>query len=237
MESQVVTGASDLGDLQMNPGVVLSGTVLDFSGSPLANIDIDADYSSTGLEAALCGDSTAVDGSYSVIVPTEAVIIEFSPSFTLPLAGHSEALALVANTLLDVVLQPCPFGIGYGQGLPGTNGLVPRLTTSGGVPRVGNGDFRYRVERALPGTGVLVINSLGALSINFLGGTIVVDFRKSMSISRFRITDPTGVAEIASPLPPSFLLGVNLFSQALVSDPMTPQGWAMSRGLITRICP
>ena len=63
----------------------------------------------------------------------------------------SPSVAISGPTLLDGTLPDCPFPTNYGTGTPGTGGLVPHLTHSGGTPREGNANWAMELQNGRGG--------------------------------------------------------------------------------------
>ena len=244
LDDVVVSANTNVGVIQLQTGVTLFGTVTDSGGLPVPLVDIDVMDTVTGQEVPLCGGGSNASGVFSFVVPIGVLDVEFSPGFQLPLGAHVEsALSITSNTLLNAALPDCPFGINYGTGLAGTGGFVPHLTTSGGAPRIANLAYRFELEEGLGGAPAVLIISLGQFNIPLFGGTMLVDFRKGMSVRQTVILGgASGVGGEGSapgflPRIPIALSGVTLYSQFFVLDTVTPAGLAMSEGLQMAVCP
>ena len=97
-----------LGTILLDPGVVLSGTVLDFQGQPHAQVDVDLKFTATGVKVTLCDDNTNAAGQYQVVVPTGTFDVKFTPPPTLGLGTQTIPGVVVAgNTVLNGTLPDC----------------------------------------------------------------------------------------------------------------------------------
>lgn len=78
-----VSGATNLGTVVLDPGVILSGTVVDAQTSaPIANCDIDVDEAIYGGRIVTPNDLTNAAGQFSVIVPLGLHHVSFDPPST-----------------------------------------------------------------------------------------------------------------------------------------------------------
>lgn len=103
----------------------------------------------------------------------------------------------------------------YGQGCPGTGGLVPKIAADD-APRLG-ATVAFDLRDALPGSIALLALGLTGLQIPLGGGCSLLNdalFVSSVPIS------PSGTTSLSQALPSSpALVGVSLFAQYAVLDP------------------
>ena len=106
--AQPISSNTFLGTILLDPGVVLSGTVLDFQGVAHPQVDVDLNFSSNGAKVTLCDDNTDAAGQYQVVVPTGTFDVEFTPPPTLGLGTQTILGVLVnGNTVLNGTLPDC----------------------------------------------------------------------------------------------------------------------------------
>lgn len=130
---------------------------------------------------------------------------------------------------VPTVCQPTPYGVGLGGALG-----VPILDSAGQPAQVGNGDFELVVKGAQPGAPTFVALGLQQLSLPLFGGTLLLLPFKTQTTQ----TDAFGQAHAAFPIPAlPALAGVPLFFQAAVLDPTAPQGFSLTAGLQSVLCP
>ena len=109
VENVVVVGASALGDVQLTPGVSLSGRLVDGGGTPLPGINLDFVDPATGLELPIPGDSSGPTGTFLVAVPLGPLELQILPGEgNVPLyAPRLIELDLSVNTALgDLTVDP-----------------------------------------------------------------------------------------------------------------------------------
>ncbi len=145
-----------------------------------------------------------------------------TPRIALPVSALS--LALATSPLLAQQT--------YGSPTAGTGGLAPLLTSI--RPGLNDPGFRLDVQCAAPSSLAAVVLGTASGSLPLVGAELLVD--PSSLVGSFQgLTAPPGPGEgsvsfgLPIPnLPP--LVGFPLFFQALVLDPVAPQGLAASRG-------
>jgi len=237
-----VSSDLDLGLFQLAPGAVLSGTVRNASGQPVAGVDIDVERSATLAEVVVCSDSTDAAGQYAVIVPFTTIDVMFTPDFSQALGSASVKNVLITGArTLNATLPNCPFATNYGAGLAGTGGTVPHITTSGGAPSVANPDWRIEMQNGRGGAFAILILSTGSAALPFRGGTILVNISVGQHFNQFvTLSGTPGAAGAGSytfdPGPLTGASGFTGFAQFAVQDPGAVQGWAMSEGLQMTFC-
>jgi len=127
VEGLVLGANTNLGMLTLVSGVVLSGTVRDVAGSPVAGADVNVRNATTGVSVFLCGDNTSATGTYAVVVPSGSMNVGFALPGQHGTTGEDfhAAVPILGDTRLDGVLPaPSP---GFG-GTP-LSGLAPLTTT------------------------------------------------------------------------------------------------------------
>ncbi len=237
-----VSSNTSVGLIVLEPGAVLSGTVRNSGGQPLANVDIDVDLAGTATSVVTCNDNTNGSGFYSVIVPFTTIDVRFTPNFSLPYGtAFSQNVVITGNRTLNATLPNCPFPTNYGTGLAGTGGIVPHITTSGGAPSVENEDFQIECQDARGGSLAILVLSLSPASIPALGGTILVNIGAGQHINVTTMTSGTPGAPGAGSFSFAFpslagAAGFAAYAQFGVRDPNAVRGWAMSEGLEMHFC-
>ncbi|OUU23346.1 MAG: hypothetical protein CBC13_05695 [Planctomycetia bacterium TMED53] len=81
LRDTLITGVTDLGDVRLREGRTLSGTVVDLSGVPVSDADIDARDLMTGEKIVTPGDNTDGSGAFQVLVPVGQFEVEIDPPF------------------------------------------------------------------------------------------------------------------------------------------------------------
>jgi hypothetical protein len=140
---------------------------------------------------------------------------------------------------ISVVESDCPAPQHYGQGTPGTNGLVPTISSSG-LPSVGSTDYKligqsfYGGQKGFLFTGFsrVTVQADNGVWLNVLPPWIVISF--TFAGAPF---PGTGSIEIPAPIPndPAFG-GVHFMNFFLGVDPGSASGFGGSDGLDTTIC-
>jgi hypothetical protein len=103
----LVTSTTNVGQITVLPGAILSGTVTDAQGTPFADADIDLDHPVTGVSVPICGDNTDAVGAYAVVVPKGTWTVVFEPTgFDVPYGADVHAsLSIQGNTVLHGVIR------------------------------------------------------------------------------------------------------------------------------------
>ena len=97
LPSVVFAGPLNLGNVDLEAGISLFGTITDSMGLPLTNVDIDLNDSVTGVSILLTtGDNTDGSGAYSVLAPAGT----YDATFTAP-----AVLGLADLVLTNIVLN------------------------------------------------------------------------------------------------------------------------------------
>lgn len=241
-----VNADTNIGVLEMEAGVVLSGTVRAFDGATVAGADVDADRSD-GTPIHLCADNSDQFGNYSVIVPSDVLSLEFDPpGFALPLGTQDvSGVNVVGNTVFNASLPACPFGTSVGTGTPGTGAMVPSLDPFGGAPRAGNTAYGLELSAGVGGgAGFLSLSlppkfsSRSAFPNGQLFGVVT-----SPTVLSPKTKPLTGVAGVAGagtakfPMPvDSSMIGTSIVARAYVLDPVAAGGLASTNAVLVKFC-
>ena len=245
-------------------GHIVSGTVRDGQGLPIAGVDIDAN-NGTGGEFFLCQDGTNAQGFFSVVVPVGTTGLEFTPSYQVPF-GSFETGPVNGPLNLAVTLPDCPGHVTYGTGLAGKGGFIPTITSTGGSARLGNDKYGIVVNGARGGARAVALVGYAEASTPFRGGTLHVaggvppDGSSPGFVQNIHGADDgnlwpigfdmlffdlpgakdvagAGNFVVAAPIPNLPILnGLSRFIQLLVKDRDAVQGWAMSPGMRITFC-
>ncbi len=130
----VVSGATDLGDVALGPGIVLSGRVTGPGGAGVAGADLDLIDSSTGVKAFTPKDDSDAQGNFSFVAAKGTWIVQVQPPVASKLVSKRLAPAsLTTNTALGTI------GVEAGVWISGT------VRTTGGLP-VEGADLDVLVE-------------------------------------------------------------------------------------------
>jgi PKD repeat protein len=90
-----LAGDTNLGDVTLFPGLLLSGRVLRSNGTPVVGADIDVHVSSSGDKLYTPGDNTNSAGDFEVVVPAGTYDIEVCPPPAAPLIAKEVRDVLV----------------------------------------------------------------------------------------------------------------------------------------------
>jgi hypothetical protein len=143
----------NMGIVSLDPGFVLSGTVLGPGGAPVVGADIDVDTMLGDVRVLTPGDNTDPAGQFAVVVPSGTYVVSVEPPFALGLVGASVSpVTVTGNTTVPV------FNLQAGVVLSGTilawNGL-PEVNADASPPSFhpepGTSESR-RPSSASPGT-------------------------------------------------------------------------------------
>lgn len=244
-----VNANASLGIVTLPQGFHISGLVTDGIGTPIQNVNLDVKDEATLLDLPLEGDSTNGSGNYDIVVPAGTYTVTFSPPYSLPLAADVQTGVVVAGpTVLNSVLPPCSFFQTSGSGTPGTGGLVPQLTATGGTPRLGNADYTLELSNARGGALALIETSFAPFGGGGTGGS-VGPFVQGLRVAgggRVHAGVLSGTPGMAGqgsasvPFPIAgdpALIGLTLHAGAAVRDPQAAGGVALSPNLSALICP
>lgn len=169
MRNVVVSGTKNLGTIQLQAGVFLSGTIRTTGGTPVSSLDLRVTDNVTGFEVPLMGNTTNAFGNFQVAVPKNSIEVFFDggsaqPAFVLVSQTHTLAPTVDTNM--------------------GTITMQPGYIVSGHVQRASNGlavaGVDIDVKNTITGASLLLnndnTNSLGNFSLILGAGTYDVDF-------------------------------------------------------------
>jgi len=119
----VTVGTTDMGVIPLEQGALLTGQVVRLSdGTPVADVDIDVDRSSTGERIYTPGDNTDANGIFEVIVPVEPVDLSVSPDKAERLVGLVLAGIAIAGDTNVGALALEPGALLFGTAVRASNG-------------------------------------------------------------------------------------------------------------------
>ncbi len=241
LASRVVTTTTFLGTQLLPPGFTLSGVVTSNTGAPQNGVDIDVHVVSTGASVYLGSDNTNAAGQYSVVVPAGTYRVDFSPPYSVPLAGAQvPSLVVSANKVQNATLPSCPFFSTVGVGAPGLGAITPQISASGGAPRLGNSDYTLHVSQGRGGAFAIVFYSTNPAS-NPLPSPMQVQApmtRRIVALSGPLGVPGAGAAAFSLPIPQDpFLAGNLLRAWFRIRDGAAVSGLSSTNELRATICP
>lgn len=94
-------------DVTLDYGVVISGAVTGQSGTPIGDVDLDADNLATGVRVYTPNDNTdSTAGAYWIVVPPAAYRLRFQPPAGTRWVGlQIDSVYIPADTIIDTVLH------------------------------------------------------------------------------------------------------------------------------------
>ncbi|MCP3915354.1 MAG: carboxypeptidase regulatory-like domain-containing protein [bacterium] len=237
-----ISSTTNLGNVTLQPGFVLSGQVRDGNGSPIVNVDLDVIRA--GLEVTLCGDNTDAAGNYAVIVPSGNLDLIYTPPYELPFGSLTIPDRPVGGDASEsVVLPDCPCAAPMGVATPGTGGIAPVLTANGGCMRIGNPDWAVTLSQGRGGAAGALFFNLGQLNApRGLAGQTGAQLIAPLATVPFTLNGAAGAAGAGSysrgfPLPADpQLAGLSLSASAIVFDPAAPAGRAVPIPVMGVLC-
>ena len=194
--SLVLTSNTDLGDVVLEPGFLVSGTVLDSGGNAVVNADLDFEDALTGQQALTYSDNTDFGGNFSVIVAARTWDIQVCPAPLVPLVA-AEFKDFVVGADLDLGIINLLDGVS----------LFGTVTDSVGTPVLG-----VDVDVNDSGTGVSIAlcsdntDFTGAYSVFVPLGTFDVRFTNATGLdikTDVIVVGPTQVDGSLTPCPPA----------------------------------
>lgn len=167
-----LTGDTNLGDVTLFPGLLLSGRVLRSNGTPVLGADIDVHDSLSGDKLYTPGDNTDSVGDFEVVVPAGTYDIEVCPpSATLLIAKEVRDVLVAADEDIGQVV------LATGVVLSGT------IRDHLGLPVQG---ADVDVRSTFTGAAVVVCNdnsnAAGAYAVIVPNGTFDVTFSPPVGI-------------------------------------------------------
>ena len=131
----------------------------------------------------------------------------------------------------------------FGDGTPGTGGVVPSHYPGGGLPQLGSATFALEGEGVVGGAPVFQAYGVGGPGLPLFGGELYLS--QLIGLVATVATGTPGLAgggtfSVAAPVPSSpSLAGVQIVSQAVVLDAgaADPSGLVLSNALTTTLIP
>ena len=118
----------------------------------------------------------------------------------------------------------------YGDGTPGSTGLVPRMRFDGATPRVAASKLRLEIENLLPNARFAFAIAGSTGTANLLGVKVHVNL--SGAYIFLAKADANGKASIAAPIPDdSSLASQKMYMQIVSEDASNSGGFSASRGM------
>jgi hypothetical protein len=238
--AQAVAGPTFLGTRLLPNGVTLSGVVTNAQGLPQAGVDVDVELAATGVDVYVGPDNTNAAGAYSHVVLPGVYNLDYSPSFSVPLAGvQLTNVAVNSNTVRNVVLPACPFGPTVGVGVAGLGGVTPQISSLGGAPRLGNAAYSLRVTQGRGAAVGIVIYSLNPATNPLpspMQGQAPMQ-RTIVLLNGVAGVAGAGSATFSMPIPgDQFLAGHLLRAWFRVRDAAAPGGLSSTNELRATVC-
>ncbi len=211
--TSVVNGAINVGDVVLQPGFAVSGSVRTEGGLPIAGCNLNA-YTQSGVKLFTPRDGTDGLGNFQIVVPAGTWDVRIVPPVgALLVPKQFENVAVAASVPLGNVVLPTAYLV--------TGTIVSQLTS---VP-VGN--VRIRAFNALNGERIYVpvetATTFGQFSLPLPFGLIDLD-----------LEPPIGNTHVARQLlgvavpGPTALGQVRLQNGALLSGTVTQSGFAVA---------
>ncbi|MEQ1893704.1 MAG: hypothetical protein ABL998_14260, partial [Planctomycetota bacterium] len=175
LRNVVVTGTKNLGTLQLQAGIFLSGHLQTTGGAPIAGIDLRVTDNVTGFEVPVLGKTTNAFGNFQIAVPKNSISVFIDGASAQPtfvLVSQTLTLAPTVDTNLgNITMQP-----GYI-----VSGHVQR--TSNALP-VANVDLDFK--NLATGDSLLLTNdntnATGNFSVIVGAGTYNIDFAAPVAL-------------------------------------------------------
>ena len=165
--------------------------------------------------------------------PIDLVLSKFEIQEGVVYSGH-----VISGDVVPVCLPPTNYGVGS----PGSGGIVPTITSSGGGPHVGSSTFQVDAGLMLGGTSCFVLLGFAKDQLPILGIDVLVN-PANLIVTQHQATGSPGVpgaGSLQAPMPvpdnPA-LIGFEIDFQIVAFDPGAPSGNASaSNGLTMQIC-
>ena len=107
VEPVTVAAPTNLGTLQAQPGVILTGTVLGSTGAPVPLADLDITRTLGGVRLFTANDKTLSNGTFSIVVPPTNLEVVVTPPLGSTLIGERRTgLNIVTGTALPTFNLP-----------------------------------------------------------------------------------------------------------------------------------
>lgn len=225
---------TNVGILTMLNGVVMSGTIRDRHGVPMAGADVNVYQAGTNVQVPLCDDNAAVNGTYAVIVPIGVFDVVFSPNG--PHLGFQKdrhnGVSITASFVLNgrfgganTALHDAPGGSGTFvlpmTSSPSSHHGAPAIHWNGGVPSTSGAGATLAITGGAPGA---VATALLGLDHGTTAGRALV--RPALRVTT--TLDAAGTGWIELPPLDASLAGRTVFAQFVVPEPGTKTDLATS---------
>lgn len=229
-----VNAPMNLGVLVLRNGVFLSGTVRDRRNLPVLAADVNVYELATGQSLALGSDNTNAAGFYSVVVPTGALDVVFSPpgphgpwakdwhrnqliSANTTLDGHLNSAPSTVAPTSQAPRGHAPVALPFGAGTAGSLG-VPFISTSSSPA-----GLTLRLFGGRPGALAQLGLGMRESELGLEPGVHLVHALVRLPVR----LDAAGNGKITLPVAAS-ALGHTLHAQFGVLDPLAQRGLALS---------
>jgi len=140
------------------------------------------------------------------------------------------------------IVPICATPQNYGVGTEGSGEIVPTISSTGGLPRIGNAAFQVDCDQLVGGANCFLLAGFGKAQVPAVGVEILVDLNQVIVINLAASGTPgvAGDGELHVPLPLPNLpiaVGVEVDMQVVVMDAGSPNGFASaSDGLSMTLC-
>jgi hypothetical protein len=169
LRNVVVAGTKNLGTIQLQAGIFLSGHLQTTGGAPIGGLDLRVTDNVTGFEVPLMGNSTNAFGNFQVAVPKNSIDVLLDGASAQPtfvLVSQTLTLSPTVDTNLgNITMQPGFIVSGHVQ------------RTSNSLPVAG---VDLDVKNVVTGESLVLnndnTNSTGDFSIIVGAGTYDIDF-------------------------------------------------------------
>jgi hypothetical protein len=109
-------------DFLLEPGVLLSGRVIDHISNPWPEIDLDVRVAGTMTEIVTPGDDTDAGGNYLVTVPVGTYDLVFTPPVGIPVVGRIfEDVVIAGDLIFDAILSSTVIAVSESRPAPTRN--------------------------------------------------------------------------------------------------------------------
>lgn len=210
MQTVVVNGATNLGDVVLQPGFVISGVARNEAGQPVPGCNLNA-YTQDGTKLFTPRDGTDLTGSFAIVVPAGTLDVRIVPPVGALLVPRQieDVVVGAAVPLGDVVLRTAYLV---------TGSVVDQVS---GLPI---GSTRLRAVDALTGERILLPNELtntfGQFSLPLPFGIIDIE-----------VTPPVGNTHVARQLYGVLVFGSQSLGQVRLQNGALLSGTVLRAGL------
>ena len=224
--SATPSGSTNLGNLTLLDGFVLSGTVTNLSGVPINGVDLDILDSLTGTKLWTPGDRTSGLGAFTLRVPAGTYDVQFCPSLATRLVAREFKNQVVSASLNTGAVALAP-GVQLSGRVFDVNGTpLPGVDLSVDLSATGASILTCNDDTNATGNYAVIVPS-GTLDVSFAypgrHGTSAADLHASFLVAGDTVLD--GVL----PAPTAFFTGSPLAGAA----PLPVQFSDLSTGAVT----